>query len=50
MIANDIPIEKKRLYFINMFINFILTFKIDSDRLTNNDLEGIQDLQIVRLI
>lgn len=44
MIANDIPIEKReRLYFINMFINFILTFKIDSDRLANSDLEGFQE-------
>ena len=44
MIANDIPIDKKeRLYFINMFLNFILTFKIDSDRLANNNLEKIQD-------
>lgn len=34
MIANDIPIEKKeKLFFVSIYLNFILTFKIDADRL-----------------
>lgn len=35
MIANSIPIKKEeRLYFVNMYLNFILTFKVDAERLT----------------
>ncbi|NTQ64131.1 TetR/AcrR family transcriptional regulator [Enterococcus faecium] len=42
MIANDIPIKKiEKLFFVNMYMNFILNFKMDADRLSRNSTEKV---------
>jgi TetR/AcrR family tetracycline transcriptional repressor len=44
MIANDIPVKKlEKLFFVNMYLDFILNFKIDSDRLKQNSTKKINE-------